>query len=128
MKRHALTALVLLSSLGLGSLASARDSLFSEPNVVVGASFYSSDPSGGASLLNNVTLNNSPLGVVIPDIEDATYVTLEYGGASYTFELSETGRTKDSIELLVDGATDETMSLAALVSGLADDPALLEQL
>lgn len=125
MKRYALTALVLVSSLGLVTSASA-DTLFEEPNVVVDASFYASDPSGDASILNSVQVNNSPFGVNIPNIESAAYVILEHEGQSYTFELAESGTNKDTIELLV--SDEETMTLSAVVAGLVDDPALLEDL
>ncbi len=127
MKRYALTALVLVSSLGTASLGSAQNALLEEPNVTVAATFYGGDPALGADSLANATLNNSPGAVTIPDIEAATYVTLEYEGDAYTFELAWSGENKNTVELLV-GESDETMSLGEVVSGLVDEPALLEQL
>lgn len=127
MKRYALATLALFSTLGLGASVSAQNALFEEPNVSVAATFYGSDPATGADSLGNVTLNNSPGAVTIPDIESATHVTLEYEGDAYTFELAWSGVNKNSVELLV-GESDETMSLGEVVSGLAHEPALLEHL
>lgn len=126
MKHTALATLALLSTLGLAAVASARDSLFEEGNVVVDAAFYSGDPESEGKLLSEVWVNNSPGAATLPDIEAATYVILEYESASYTFELAESGTNKNTVHLLV--GDERTMTLDALVDGLAENPALLEQL
>jgi hypothetical protein len=127
MKQYALTALALFGTLGLGSIVSAQEALIAEPNVSVGATFYNGDPSGPATLLDVVRFNNSPGAVVIPDIATATYVILEFEGDSYAFEIAESGTNKNAVELHV-GAEQDTMSLAEVVSGLVENPTLLEEL
>jgi hypothetical protein len=73
-------------------------------------------------------MNNSPLNLVLPDIDGATHATVVHENQPYTFELASGGNHKGSIYLFLRPDSQVTMSLAELLDALAVDPTRLEGL
>ncbi len=130
--------LLLSATLLGGTLAAAQSALFETPNAAVTASFYRGDPAGGGTLLETVTLNNSPVAPVHETIAGHTFVTLTFEGDSYTVATFPGGTDKFRVLLNPSGVAEESAdyaavqedatSLAKLLDELAVDGAALERL
>lgn len=134
--KRTIIAPVLAVSLLVGSVASAQNALFNTPNVSAQVTFYKADPALGAAALTSTTVNNSPAAVNFSDVSAARYATVVYEGEAYTFALAESGKNKNEVVLELAKQTEgaslvsrsNTITLADLLSGLASDPELPEQL
>ena len=135
MKRTVI-ATALAATLFITGLASAKDALFPSNNASAEVAFYTADPEANGVLLNSEMVNNSPFAATLEGIDAATYATISFDGESYAFPLAESGDNKNEVLLEV-SASDEavsyvsddgTVSLSDVMSGLADDPKLLEEL
>ncbi len=130
--------LLLSATLLGGALATAQSAIFEEPNAAVTASFYRGDPVGGGTLLETMTVNNSPVAAVHEKIAGHTFVTLTFEGESYTVATFPGGTDKFGVLLNPSGvaekSTDYTAvyenatSLAELLDELATDRTALAQL
>lgn len=127
MKRFTLVVLILLVTLGAVGTVNARRALFETPNVAVDVTFYAGDPATHGTVIISVPLNNSPVAATIAGIGEATHIQISHEGNPYIFELTSSGKNKDSVQMLV-GNPQEVMTLAALLDALAADPTLLERL
>ena len=127
----------LVTSLFVTGLASAQDALFPSNNASAQVTFYQADPTD-SSPLATVMVNNSPFAATIDGVEEATYITVIHEGESYSFALSESGRSKNDVWFEIPGSTGATaasyvsdtgtISLTALMDGLSENPNLLEEL
>ena len=135
MKRTVI-ATALAATLFVTGLASAEDALFPSNNASAEVAFYTADPEANGVLLNSEMVNNSPFAATLEGIDAATYATISFDGESYAFPLAESGDNKNEVLLEVstsDGTASYvsdtgTVSLSDVLSGLADDPQLLDDL
>lgn len=121
-----------------GALATAQSAIFEEPNAAVTASFYRGDPADGGTLLETMTVNNSPAAAVHEGIAEHTFVTLTFEGESYTVATFPGGTDKFGVFLNPSGIAEENAdyaaaheratSLAELLDALAVDKGALERL
>lgn len=120
--------LLLSATLLGGTLAAAQSALFETPNAAVTASFYNGDPAGGGTLLETVTLNNSPAAAVHEDIAGHTFVTLTFEGESYTVATFPGGTDKFGVFLNPSGVAEESADYAAAHESATSLAELLDEL
>ena len=134
--KRIIIASALVTSLFITGLASAQDALFPSNNASAQVTFYQADPATSAPLATAM-INNSPFAATIDGVEEATYATINFEGDSYTFPLTESGDNKNEVWLELESTTaatasyvsdSGTISLAALLDGLSENPNLIEEL
>ena len=75
----------------------------SEAGNTFDVAFYDGDPAGGGEEIVTEEVSATSVAARNEDLEDAEYVTIEYGDQSYTFEVATAGASRNSVFLDLSG-------------------------
>ena len=116
---------LLLGMTVIGGFASAQEASAEAGNTYE-VTFYKGDPADNAEVITAEEMAANSSIQRNEDLEDAEYVTIEYAGQSYTFEVAKAGASANSVYLDIPTLS-ETPSVAELLREQNTNPGALER-